>query len=471
MIIKPNLQPPELLAPSERYRSGHKSAAFSVSIHIDVGVLGRIVPIYSRPPLNSLIQTYDYACSFREEFEFLLQSRWTKVKALYIITRYLPFFLIIMYLCLNFTPNENPDKCRILINIYSSFSQISINCSECFFVLRTYALWYNNRIVLIGMLSTAFAIIVTSIGIRFTSIATSYVTTSAIPGVPGCSWSSSSVLYFMSFIFLFLFQLGLVSLTLIRVIQSWRSAKGHLHAVLMKHNIFYYTCGLFLSAANVLMPVLFPDSAYYTVLEESVSLRSSLRACTSISGISTGTKKNLTQVEEPSLEGISNYDNEDGSEEDSLQKHISILTRWPSGHNARASREREVMESLSEDPLDNSLYNRPTRVNCVARICVSSNLAVNNDLQLAFGQKANKPRPASLTPNILGPTSRPKVIVNPSDEEPITATTMFRVAGKGQPLRAKERAINLSFVRHGSSAVAYSVVSQRAARKGDIGAV
>ncbi|KAG1719457.1 hypothetical protein EDB19DRAFT_1784544 [Suillus lakei] len=37
---------------------------------------------------------------------------------------------------------------------------------------------------------------------------------------------------------------GLVSLTLIRVIQSWRTAKGHLHAVLEKHNILYYACGL-----------------------------------------------------------------------------------------------------------------------------------------------------------------------------------------------------------------------------------
>ncbi|KAG1774383.1 hypothetical protein EV702DRAFT_533565 [Suillus placidus] len=212
--------------------------------------------------------TYDYACSLHEEWKFLRRSRWTKVKALYIITRYLPFFLITMYLCLNFTPNENPNKCRILIDIYSSFSQISLICSECFFVLRTYALWNKNRIVLVGMLSTAFAMVVTSVGIRFTNISTSYVTTSAIQGIPGCSWSSSGVLYFMSFIFLFVFQLGLVSLTLIRVIQSWKSAKGHLHAVLLKHNIFYYACGLVLSAVNVLVPVLFPNSAYYTVLED-----------------------------------------------------------------------------------------------------------------------------------------------------------------------------------------------------------
>jgi hypothetical protein len=37
---------------------------------------------------------------------------------------------------------------------------------------------------------------------------------------------------------------GLLCLTLIRAIQSWRSANSHLYTVLVKHNIFYYVCGL-----------------------------------------------------------------------------------------------------------------------------------------------------------------------------------------------------------------------------------
>ncbi|KAG2143739.1 hypothetical protein DEU56DRAFT_249020 [Suillus clintonianus] len=212
--------------------------------------------------------TYDYACSLHEEWKFLVRSRWTKVKALYIITRYLPFGLITMYLCLNFTLNESPNKCRTLINIYSSFCQISLICSECIFVLRTYVLWNNNRVVLVGMLSAIFAVIVTSTSIRFTAVATSYVTTSAVPGILGCYWSMSSTRYFISFILLFVFQLVLVSLTLVRVIQSWRLAKGHLHDILLKHNIYYYVCGLFLSAVNFLVPILLSDSAYYTVLED-----------------------------------------------------------------------------------------------------------------------------------------------------------------------------------------------------------
>ncbi|KAG2089440.1 uncharacterized protein F5147DRAFT_39830 [Suillus discolor] len=181
------------------------------------------------------------------KWKFLRRSRWTKVKALYIMTRHLPFFLIVMHLYLNFAPIKNPNKCQMLINVYSSFSQISIICSECFFMIRTYVLWNNNRIVLVGLLSTAFAMVVTSVSIRFATTATSYFTTSAIPGTPSCPSRSSSVLYFISFIFLFAFQLVLIILTLTRAIQSWRSTKGPLQSILVKHNIFYYVCGLLLS--------------------------------------------------------------------------------------------------------------------------------------------------------------------------------------------------------------------------------
>ncbi|KAG1737984.1 hypothetical protein EDB19DRAFT_1715533 [Suillus lakei] len=83
------------------------------------------------------------------------------------------------------------------------------------------------------MLSTLCAIIVSFIGIYFTAIATSRVTTGAIPGITGCYRSSTSVQFFMPFLLLFVFQLGLVTLTFIRVVQGWRSAKGHLHAVLV----------------------------------------------------------------------------------------------------------------------------------------------------------------------------------------------------------------------------------------------
>jgi hypothetical protein len=211
---------------------------------------------------------YDYACSVHEEWKYLHWSRWTKVKVLYIITRYVPFVLIAIGFFMDFSTHdsESPNKCGAMIIIYSGFYQISIACSECFFILRTYALWNNNKVILVVMLSTFIAIMLSSIGSRLRTTISPDVTTSAIPGITGCYWSSHGV-QFSSFVLLFVFQLGLFSLTLTRVIQSWRTTRGHLHAVLVKHNIFYYACGLFFSGMNALVPMLISDSVSYVFLE------------------------------------------------------------------------------------------------------------------------------------------------------------------------------------------------------------
>ncbi|KAG2045854.1 hypothetical protein BDR06DRAFT_977909 [Suillus hirtellus] len=216
---------------------------------------GRLVPIHSHLLLNLFIQTYDYIGSLHEEWTFLLWSRWTKVKALYIITRYIPFFLVAADLYMIFAPNKDADaKCWMLMNIYSCLGVVSLTFSECIFILKTYALWDKVRIVLVAMLSALFAITVSFIGFWF---ATSDATTSTISGTVDCSWNMRILYFSMPFLPSFVFALGLFFLALIRVIQSWRTARGPLGAILVQHNMFYYACSLFLSAMNVLTPVLF----------------------------------------------------------------------------------------------------------------------------------------------------------------------------------------------------------------------
>jgi hypothetical protein len=200
---------------------------------------------------------YDYACSLHQEWTFLLLSRWSKVKSLYIIARYVPFLLLAGHLYMNFIPNENSDKCQLLNNICSCFSMISVSCSECFFVLRTYALWNHNKIVLVTMAATFLAVVVASVGFAFGTTATAPWTTSAIPGITGCYQSSAVVQLFIPFLLLIGLEFGLMSLTLVRAIQSWRTTNNTIYAVLVKHNIFYYACGLFFSGVNVLTLLLF----------------------------------------------------------------------------------------------------------------------------------------------------------------------------------------------------------------------
>ncbi|KAG2363210.1 hypothetical protein BDR07DRAFT_1460408 [Suillus spraguei] len=238
--------------------------------------------------MTDIFMYHQYLCVSMATFwlTFLLRSRWTKVKCLYIIARNAPFVILTTDLyrvfssstqaldkeltyCISvyYTPHKDPERCLMLINIYSSFSFISVVCSESIFVVRTYALWNNNKKILVATICTAIVFVIASINVDFTAIAASHVTTSAIPGITGCYRTSRGVQLSMPFLLLLIFELGLISLTFIRAMQNWRRVNGPLYTVLVKHNIFYYACGLLLAAVNVLMPMLFSQYAYHSVFE------------------------------------------------------------------------------------------------------------------------------------------------------------------------------------------------------------
>ncbi|KAG2078702.1 hypothetical protein BDR04DRAFT_329830 [Suillus decipiens] len=194
---------------------------------------------------------YDYACSLNEEWTFLLRSKWSKVKGLYIVARYLPFILCTVNHYLNFTSNGNTDRCEVLNNIESGLRIVSVVFSECFFIMRTYILWNKNKILLAAMLSIGGAFLVASCGFAFAvTIPQTYVT-SAIPGITGCYQSSTNFQLVIPFFLLSVFELGLMILTLICALRDWQIHSDPLYGVLVKHNIFYYICGFLFSAVNI----------------------------------------------------------------------------------------------------------------------------------------------------------------------------------------------------------------------------
>ncbi|KAG0693037.1 hypothetical protein DFH29DRAFT_1041979 [Suillus ampliporus] len=211
---------------------------------------------------TSTYATYDYACSLQEEWTFLLGSRWTKVKGLYIITRFMPFVILATNLYLNFTPTENANKCQTLINIDLSFGLISATCSEAFFALRTYVLWNNNRFVLAAMLTGFLPKLVLDASVRVSSQDPLVLALRLMPphhmqpARSRVSQVAQAVPTSTSRLF-----------SCLRFNWSWRTANGPMYTVLIKHNIFYYACGLFFSAVNVLTSLLL-EYQYHSMFQD-----------------------------------------------------------------------------------------------------------------------------------------------------------------------------------------------------------
>ncbi|KAG2072072.1 hypothetical protein BDR04DRAFT_1117288 [Suillus decipiens] len=119
-----------------------------------------VPPVHIRSVSVATFWSYDY-------WTFLFRSSWSKLKGLYIVTRYLPFMFLAILLYVNFIPNENLDTCRVLSVINSGFGMVLAIFSGCFFVLRTYVLWNRNRALLVATLSTALHVPVFTFHLAF----------------------------------------------------------------------------------------------------------------------------------------------------------------------------------------------------------------------------------------------------------------------------------------------------------------
>ncbi|KAG2054069.1 hypothetical protein BDR06DRAFT_1021066 [Suillus hirtellus] len=228
---------------------------------------------------------YDYACSLHEEWIFLLQSHWSNMKGLYIVTRYFPFILLVTDLYMIFTPNENLVTCGMLANISLGFGILLSVCAEWVFILRTYVLWDRNKILLTAILGTYLvssqsthhtqasgrsisqSFLAATIVIAIDANISAAYTTSPIPGITGCYQNSITTdQIFIPFLLFSVFELGLIIITLIRAIQGWRRTPCRLYVVLVNHNIFYYASAFFFATMNMFTS-LFLQASYRTVLD------------------------------------------------------------------------------------------------------------------------------------------------------------------------------------------------------------
>ncbi|KIJ11077.1 hypothetical protein PAXINDRAFT_15974 [Paxillus involutus ATCC 200175] len=99
-----------------------------------------------------VIWVYEYAITFDDEITFLRDSKWSIVKIIYLVCRYLMFPFVITntfhYLQLGLTLEE----CKIYFQFELFAGGIIIYCAELMFLVRTYALWQRSKAALLIIL-------------------------------------------------------------------------------------------------------------------------------------------------------------------------------------------------------------------------------------------------------------------------------------------------------------------------------
>ncbi|KLO16879.1 hypothetical protein SCHPADRAFT_197154 [Schizopora paradoxa] len=218
--------------------------------------------------------TYDvFFITFAEEISLVWRQTWSFGKILYLLNRYLPFFDT--FLSLHLLLGRNTDEeCLRGFKAVTWLIVIGIIISELILMVRTYALWERDRIVLYLLLFLASAAIVPAFVVTQLEI-DSFAYKSV--GIGCTKTKNSSPIIFIAFLMLILCETGMeqrsredfgdhfkvitlaiVTLTVIRVWRHHRNSKSAVLVRMYKDGLLYYLYLLAFSIVNVIIALAAP---------------------------------------------------------------------------------------------------------------------------------------------------------------------------------------------------------------------
>ncbi|KAG0702478.1 hypothetical protein DFH29DRAFT_875138 [Suillus ampliporus] len=179
---------------------------------------------------------YDFALTFDEEVEFMLNAQWKFPTLLYVICRYLPFAMIFIN---GFHIGTIVVWCAerqwyLLFYHYCDF--IAPYCSTLYLEALTLIIALCNYVLfLISMLVTMALFNASTIGLP-----------SPIPQVTSCYINKDGRILIVAYMLLVIGELEILSFTLY---HSWKLYKetgndSPLVRILIRHNVSYFACGL-----------------------------------------------------------------------------------------------------------------------------------------------------------------------------------------------------------------------------------
>ncbi|KAJ6505773.1 hypothetical protein C8R47DRAFT_1315954 [Mycena vitilis] len=199
--------------------------------------------------LAPLLQFFDYFLTFNLEVALVWPSRWSISKALFFLSRYLPFFEVPFSFYYVFAEHPSLTHCRIVNSTIIVARLVGIALAELILVVRTYALSGRERRIMV-VFGTLFAIGV-SISIITLSIFVHKSTYDAPPlNLPGCHLAGGPfILVGIPFIIIVLNEIALMSYTMWIGVKAYRHSHNTLVITLYRDGIMYFA---FLSTGSLI---------------------------------------------------------------------------------------------------------------------------------------------------------------------------------------------------------------------------
>ncbi|TFK20549.1 hypothetical protein FA15DRAFT_123053 [Coprinopsis marcescibilis] len=196
----------------------------------------------------------EYLQTLELEVSLVWTSEWSLVKCLYLINRFLPFFVLPFALYYNLTARPSPQVCKVVFAIPCMGIALCIFISEAILYLRVHALSGKGTWILVFILGNGISVFCGSMGLLGYYVALgSWDGSEFAPFVPGCfgKFTENGLLVMIGY--LCLLYSGLVTMILCLYFGfkiHWSSRRSPILKVFYRDGTFYFVVLAVMSIAN-----------------------------------------------------------------------------------------------------------------------------------------------------------------------------------------------------------------------------
>ncbi|KAF6758714.1 hypothetical protein DFP72DRAFT_1064817 [Ephemerocybe angulata] len=198
------------------------------------------------------------------EVSLIWSAKWNMGKVLFLLSRYLVFFDVIVSLSYNFAPNLSVVQCGRLFAAGSSLTVVGVTVAEAILFLRVYALGGRGRIwgASLGALYLAIHSAVFAALIKFI-ISIEYAP-SPLPSLFAClPVKGENKMLSIVFILILISELVILGLTFWLCLTDHKESKSPLVATFSRDGLFYFLLLSAVSCGNIICNLAAPTAYIY----------------------------------------------------------------------------------------------------------------------------------------------------------------------------------------------------------------
>jgi len=184
--------------------------------------------------------SYDTVLNVGDEVIFIWGSRWNFGTWLYLATRYLAFVDMSAMLLYLFRDIMDVQTCRTVYATSAYFAFIGAVIAEIILTMRTYALWYKSRLVLVILILLDLSLLIPAAWITYMSVNALEFISSPFPTLVPCLPTVPMTKEFISIAGVMILEALMTILAVLSAVNHWRHTKNPLIRTLYRDGVFYF---------------------------------------------------------------------------------------------------------------------------------------------------------------------------------------------------------------------------------------